>query len=52
MRRVAAQPPLEPKIVRADRVIDNSGSLDQLQAQVDAAWQDLVSVERTASAGS
>jgi dephospho-CoA kinase len=52
MRRVAAQPPLEPKIARADRIIDNSGSLEQLQEQVDAAWQDLVRVERPASAGS
>lgn len=37
-RRVAAQPPLEPKIARADRIIDNSGTLDDLRARVEAAW--------------
>lgn len=37
-RRVAAQPPLEPKIQRADRMIDNSGSLEMLRATVEAAW--------------
>lgn len=41
-RRVAAQPPMAPKIARADRVIDNSGSLDDLKATVDAAWSMLV----------
>lgn len=37
-RRVAAQPLLEPKIQRADRIIDNSGSLETLRATVEAAW--------------
>lgn len=37
-KRVAAQPPLEPKIARADRIIANSGSLEQLRATVEAAW--------------
>lgn len=37
-RRVAAQPPLELKIAVADRIIDNSGSLDDLRATVEAAW--------------
>jgi dephospho-CoA kinase len=40
-RRVAAQPPLEPKRRRADLVIDNSGSLPELQEQVNRAWRDL-----------
>ena len=40
-RRVAAQPPLEPKRERADLVIDNSGSLPELQEQVDRAWRGL-----------
>ncbi len=40
-RRVAAQPPLGPKIARADVVIDNSGTLDATQVQVAAAWQRL-----------
>jgi dephospho-CoA kinase len=37
-KRVAAQPPLEPKIAIADRIIPNSGTLEQLRATVDAAW--------------
>jgi dephospho-CoA kinase len=42
LKRVAAQAPLEPKIARADRVIDNSGTLDDLRTTVEAAWRDLV----------
>lgn len=41
-RRISAQPPMAPKIARADRIIDNSGSLDDLKATVDAAWTMLV----------
>jgi dephospho-CoA kinase len=37
-QRVAAQPPLKSKIDRADRVIENSGSLETLRATVEAAW--------------
>ncbi len=37
-QRVAAQPPLKPKIDRADRIIENSGSLETLGATVEAAW--------------
>ena len=40
-RRVDAQAPMEPKLARADFVIDNSGSLDETRRQVDAAWQAL-----------
>ncbi len=40
-RRVAAQTPLETKLQRANLVIDNSGSLDELRKQVDRAWRDL-----------
>lgn len=40
-RRVAAQPPLGPKRERADLVIDNSGSLRELEMQVDRAWRAL-----------
>jgi dephospho-CoA kinase len=39
--RIAAQLPLEDKAAVADVVIDNAGSLDDLQAQVDAVWTDL-----------
>lgn len=37
-QRVAAQPPLGPKLARADVVLDNSGDLASLEAQVVAAW--------------
>jgi len=40
-RRVAAQPPMAAKLARADRVIDNSGALDETRAQVLAAWNAL-----------
>jgi len=37
-RRVAAQPPLEPKIANSDVIIDNSDSLPALREQVVDAW--------------
>ena len=37
-QRVAAQPPIGPKIDRADRIIENSGSPETLRASVEAAW--------------
>lgn len=40
-RRVAVQPPVEIKLQRADRVIDNAGSIGALQEQVDHGWQEL-----------
>jgi dephospho-CoA kinase len=40
-RRVDAQPPLEPKLARADLVVDNSGSLEQTRQQVEHAWRAL-----------
>lgn len=40
-RRIAAQPPLEPKLVRADTVIDNSGDIAATRRQVEAAWREL-----------
>jgi len=36
--RLAAQPPLAPKIALVDEVIDNSGELSATRAQVEAAW--------------
>jgi dephospho-CoA kinase len=36
--RIDAQPPQEEKIARADVVIDNSGSLDDVRRQVENAW--------------
>ena len=37
-RRLAAQPPLEPKLARATLVLTNDGTLDALRASVTAAW--------------
>ena len=37
--RLAVQPPLEPKLPLATEVIDNDGTLDDLQRQVTAAWE-------------
>jgi dephospho-CoA kinase len=39
--RIAAQPPIEPKIARADLVIDNSGRLESTTAHVHDAWRHL-----------
>ncbi|HEV2128760.1 MAG TPA: dephospho-CoA kinase [Thermomicrobiales bacterium] len=38
-RRIEAQPPTALKLERADRVIDNSGTLEQTMEQVDAGWR-------------
>ena len=46
-RRVEAQPPLGPKLARADTVIDNNGTIDELHAQVEAAWRALPLVATT-----
>lgn len=40
--RIQAQPPQEEKIVRADVVIDNSGSLEHTRTQVQHAWEQLM----------
>lgn len=37
--RLAAQPPLEPKLAQATAVIDNDGTIEDLQRQVTAAWE-------------
>lgn len=39
--RIAAQTPLEDKVRRADYVIDNSGSLNELETRTDAAFEAL-----------
>ena len=36
--RLAAQPPIEPKLSLASAVIDNNGTLDDLRQQVTVAW--------------
>jgi dephospho-CoA kinase len=40
--RIAAQTPAEAKVARANAVITNNGSLDDLAKQVDAAWHETV----------
>jgi dephospho-CoA kinase len=37
-RRIAAQMPTSQKVARADVVIHNDGSLEELRARVEAAW--------------
>ena len=37
-RRISSQAPMEPKLARADRVIDNSGTLDHTRSQALNAW--------------
>ncbi len=39
--RIDAQPPQEEKIARADVVIDNSGSLEEVRRQVENAWHSI-----------
>jgi dephospho-CoA kinase len=39
--RIAAQAPLEEKAAVADVIVDNEGTLEELQAQVDRLWNDL-----------
>ena len=40
--RIAAQSPPEAKLAHATLVIENRGSLDDLQTQVDAAWRQAI----------
>lgn len=40
-QRMGMQSPQAAKINQADRVIDNSGTLEELHAQLDAIWADL-----------
>lgn len=44
-QRMAAQSAQAEKVARATRVIDNSGSLSALHAQLDAIWAELVNQE-------
>jgi len=41
LRMIQAQMPLAEKVLRADRVIDNSGTLDATYAQVDRLWKEI-----------
>ncbi len=46
--RAAAQFPIDEKASRADYVIDNSGSLEDMERQVRVVWEDL---SRTSARG-
>jgi dephospho-CoA kinase len=39
--RIAAQAPLEDKLAVADVVVDNDGSLEELEEHVSRVWDDL-----------
>lgn len=42
-----AQLPLRDKVAKADFVIDNSGSLEETQVQVERVWQELAALARS-----
>ena len=44
--RVDAQSPQETKMMRANVVIDNSGTLDNTERQVELAWKEISAMER------
>jgi dephospho-CoA kinase len=46
--RIANQVPREQRLAVADRVVDNSGTVEELAAQVDDAWTWLLALERDA----
>jgi dephospho-CoA kinase len=46
--RIANQVPREQRLAVADRVLDNSGAVEDLAAQVDDVWAFLVALERDA----
>jgi dephospho-CoA kinase len=48
-QRIDAQLPLEEKAAVADVLIDNEGTLEELEGQVDRVWAELRS--RAAAAG-
>ncbi len=41
-RIISVQPPQAAKVNQADRVIENNGTLEELYAQLDAIWNDLL----------
>ncbi|MEE4253782.1 MAG: dephospho-CoA kinase [Desulfuromusa sp.] len=46
-QRMAAQMPQQEKIIRADFVVDNSGSIEQTLKQVDLLWPQLAAIDPT-----
>lgn len=49
--RMARQASRDERLARADRVVDNSGTLDDLRRQVDDAWRWIEALPPTAAAG-
>jgi dephospho-CoA kinase len=49
--RMARQASREDRLARADHVIDNSGTMDDLRRQVEALWSDLVGQLRASDTG-
>ena len=47
--RIGAQAPTEEKVARADHVIENAGSLEDLEAAVDGLWRGFLERERDVS---
>lgn len=43
-RLMEAQLPMADKVAAADVVVDNSGTLDELEAEVDRAWQEVMAL--------
>jgi dephospho-CoA kinase len=41
MKMIASQMPADLKLAGSDYVIDNSGSLEELEAEVDRLWDEL-----------
>ena len=41
LARIDAQAPLEDKAEVADFLVDNEGTLDELEQQIDRLWSDL-----------
>lgn len=49
MKMIASQMPADLKRARADYVIENAGSLDELEAEVDRVWESIVGDSVTAT---
>jgi dephospho-CoA kinase len=43
-KRIASQPSREQRLARATHVVQNDGDLDDLRAQVEGLWSDLLAM--------
>jgi dephospho-CoA kinase len=46
MKMIAAQMPAELKRARADHVLDNTGTINDLEARVDEVWREVEEAAR------